>query len=262
MDAQNVPPTPVSLSPDQVELLKKYRDLVMPAARLANYDDFAKWLFTIAAMIGTLGAAFSNAALKSLGGTGASVFFFGIVATGISLALAVIQRTIDITEPNWQSLPDMIAKTEALLRVKRKMAWAAGVFFALAILLAGLAPLVSTSPKQTPVQNSITYSLGKDGVRTAITLVKKETSESELTILAKSSSGTSLLASQRSTPDQTGVVKLDIASGAVPTGTTGIVFTLQCNMNDSRTQNFTLTLQNGSVAADQATKAKPVGTCE
>ena len=115
MDEQNAPAVPapavpVPISPDKVELLKKYRELVMPAARLASYDDFAKWLFTIAATIGTLGAAFSNAALKSLGGTGAFIFFLGIVATGISLALAVVQRTIDITEPNWQSLEDMLKK--------------------------------------------------------------------------------------------------------------------------------------------------------
>jgi len=45
------------LTPDEIQLLEKYRELVLPARRLAGYDDFAKWLFTTAAVVGTLGAA-------------------------------------------------------------------------------------------------------------------------------------------------------------------------------------------------------------
>src|SRR6185437_13996030 len=108
---------PVPLPPDDVELLKKYRDIVMPAARLAGYDDFAKWLFTITAVIGTLGAAFSNSALKGLNGYGVTCFFLAVIATGLSLALAVIQRSIDIPKLNWHSLEDMLQKTERALRI-------------------------------------------------------------------------------------------------------------------------------------------------
>ena len=132
----------------------------------------------------------------------------------------------------------------------------------MAILLAGLAPLVSTPAKQEPVRNSITYSVGKDGVRAAVTLVKKDKAESEITILAKSSSGGALLAAQCSAPDSTGVVKLDIASAAIPAGTTGIILTVGCNVSENKTQSFVFTLQNGSWAADQASRVKPVGSCE
>jgi len=114
MNSPNPPEGPYPIPPDDVELLKKYRDIVMPAARLAGYDDFAKWLFTIAAVIGTLGAAFSNAALKGLGGAGVTVFFLAIVATAISLALAVIQRSVDIPKLNWHDLDDMLKKGSSI----------------------------------------------------------------------------------------------------------------------------------------------------
>ena len=51
-------------SPDEIDLFKKYRDLALPAGRLASLDDFAKWLFTSITVIGSLAAAFSSSAIK------------------------------------------------------------------------------------------------------------------------------------------------------------------------------------------------------
>jgi hypothetical protein len=235
-----VPPVgPVPLPPDDVELLKKYRDIVMPAARLAGYDDFAKWLFTLTAVIGTLGAAFSNAALKGLNGYGVTFFFLAVMATALSLALAVIQRSIDIPKLNWHSLDDMLQKTERALRIKRTMAWFAGALFAAAIILAGLAPLLTTPPHQS-LSNSISYSFGKDGVHVTAILGPLRGVESELDIVAQSESGQTLIAAQRSAPDSNDGVKLDVTSVSIPNGTIALNVVLRCNANASEEHILTV----------------------
>src|SRR5690348_16406007 len=127
---------PRELSTDEVELLKKQRDLLLPAARIAAYDEFAKWLFTIITVVGTLGAAFSNSALKKLNGSGAVLFFLSIAATGVSLALAMFLRCVEVSRVNWQSLPDILEKGRSVLNVKRWLAWLAGSCFALGLLMA------------------------------------------------------------------------------------------------------------------------------
>src|SRR5271157_5263153 len=96
--------TPRAMSDDEVQLLKKERDLALPDARIMGYDDFAKWLFTIITVVGTLGAAFSNAALPKLKGVGAVLFFVAIASTGVSLAVAVIVNGVDPQDANGQSL--------------------------------------------------------------------------------------------------------------------------------------------------------------
>jgi hypothetical protein len=226
-----------------VDLLKKYRDIVMPAARLAGYDDFAKWLFTIAAFIGSLGAAFSNAALKGLAGTGVMVFFLAIVATGISLALAVVQRSVDIPKVNWQSLEDMLEKTERTLRIKRAIALVAGASFAIAILLAGLAPLLSA---RRGAGNVFTYSYGKDGIRATVTLVESGTTESEIELLAQSPSSIILIGAQRAEADFNGVARLDLTSAPIPAGTTDVSVKIRCDAKTTKAQTFLIPLQRPS----------------
>jgi len=233
----------VPLSPDEIELLKKYRDIVMPAARLAGYDDFAKWLFTITAVIGTLGAAFSNAALKGLGGAGVTVFFLAILATGISLALAVIQRSVDIPKPNWQNLDDMLKKTETALRIKRTLAWIAGTSFAVAILLAGLAPLLTARSAHHETGNSLAYSYGKDGIHATVILARPSGTESEIEIVAQSGSNETLIAAQRATADLSDVVRLDVTSTAIPKGSTGVSMSIRCDVKSNKAQNLVIPFQ-------------------
>ena len=243
MNSPNPPEGPYPIPPDDVELLKKYRDIVMPAARLAGYDDFAKWLFTIAAVIGTLGAAFSNAALKGLGGAGVTVFFLAIVATAISLALAVIQRSVDIPKLNWHDLDDMLKKTEAALRVKRARAWIAGTFFAAAIILAGLAPLLTARTAHHETRNSLTYSYGKDGIHATVSLAEPSGTESEIAIAAQSASNETLIAAQRATADFSGVVRLDVTSSAIPVGSTGVSMSIHCDVKSNKVQNLVIPFQ-------------------
>lgn len=238
------------VSPDEVELLKKYRDLLMPAARLAGYDDFAKWLFTLTAVIGTLGAAFSNAALKSLSGTGAVLFFLAIVATGASLALAVILRDIDVPVANWQSLEDMIEKAQTSLRTKRKLAWCAGISFAVAILLAGLAPLISVIYPE-PIVPHASLSYGKDGVRATINLQGNAHTMSGVSVFALLPNNEILIAAQRVDADSHGSVRLDINSASLPTGSIGFRVSLICDIKNNLKTEFVVPLQQSLQAADR-----------
>ena len=231
------------MSPDEVDLLKKQRDLALPAARIASYDEFAKWLFTIITVVGTLGAAFSNAAFTKLNGMGAVLFFAAISATGVSLALAVILRTVDPGDANFQDLWDMIAKGQAALRVKRRLAWGAGICFALAIILAGMSPLASTDNAGSG--RVLSYSLGKDGIRVTAVLARPPRTVGELRVFASLPSGVSLLAAQRAFADQQGLIRMDISSAPVPSATTGITISMSCDVSDkSKRQEFVLSLQS------------------
>lgn len=237
----------VPISQDEVDLLKKYRDIVMPANRLAGYDEFAKWLFTLTAVIGTLGAAFSSTALKGLSGDGVKAFFLAVSATAVSLALAVIQRSIDIPKPNWQNLDDMIQKTEVALRIKRILAWFAGSFFAVAIILAGLAPFLTARSTPKEIKNSFTYSYGKDGILASAALTLPKNRTVKLDVVAESPTGQASIASQLSVTDINGSVKMSL-SGAAPTGTNRVDFILLCDVDHPDPHTLSLVVNKKGVS--------------
>jgi hypothetical protein len=242
MNPPNPPSAAVPLAPDEVELLKKYRDVVMPAARLSGYDDFAKWLFTITAVIGTLGAAFSNSALKTLRGAGVTLFFLAIVATALSLAFAVIQRSIDLRKVNWHSLDDMLKKTESALHAKRFLAWCAGTSFAVALVLAGLAPfLTANSPPDD--RGKLAYAYGKDGIHATLTLSQTMGTEAQVEILTQSASGGTLIAAQRAVTDASGLVHFDITSTQIPAGSTGVQVMVRCGAKMEKGGSVLIPLQ-------------------
>src|SRR5262245_34466681 len=121
---------PRVMPPDEIDLFKKQRDLSLPAARITLLDEFAKWMFTVVAFVGTLGAAFSNTSFQKLSGFGLIMFSIAISLSGTSLAVAVVLRTIEPANPNWNSLPDMLKKGNKALKIKRVLAWIAGITFA------------------------------------------------------------------------------------------------------------------------------------
>ncbi|MGA9471737.1 MAG: hypothetical protein WBV36_04695 [Terriglobales bacterium] len=240
------------LSDDEVDLLKKQRELALPAARIASYDEFAKWLFTIITVVGTLGAAFSNTALKKLCGVGAILFFLAIAATGLSLALAVILRCVEPEDANWQSLPDMLEKGRAALKSKRYLAWASGIWFAAAIVLAGVSPLFSGDESCDPSAKSrtLTYSLGKDGIHVSGTFGRHAQGVGEIRVSAVGlgeKPSESLLAAQRIGADPQGVLRFDITSTAIPQQTGSIKISIVCDpQSNGKEQEFSLPLQPAS----------------
>lgn len=234
---------PSPISPDDLDLFKKYRELLMPAARMSAYDEFAKWIFTITAIIGTFGAAFSNSAMNGLTGTGARLFFSAIAATSLSLALSVIQRAINVGKVNWASLDDMLKRAESAMRLKRAFAWAGGVSFALALFLAGLAPMFSTvSPKPVVARPGFQYSLDKDGIHVLFTTTKLD-AIAEMKIVAVLPKSETVLAIQRTTSDSAGELKMDLRSPAPPKECTAVKISLNCDVGSKRHQDFVIALQ-------------------
>jgi hypothetical protein len=220
-----------ALSPDEVELLKKYRDLTMPAARLAGLDDFAKWLFTSITVIGSLAAAFSTSAIKAFDTCSAASFFVAIFLTGVSLFLAVCLRSVEPRRANWQNLDDMLSKNDVALRTKQKLATASGATFALAVLAAGSTPLLSLACRPA-IQKGVSYSFGKDGIRASASFASPPQTLSEIRIVSRKSGKETVIAAQRSFAGADGTVRLEV-SGSVPAGSTG----LRIIITDDTTRN-------------------------
>jgi hypothetical protein len=251
--------SPRPLSPDEVDQLKKYRDLAMPAARLAGLDDFAKWLFTSISVIGSLGAAFSSSALKEFTPCGAALFFIALLLTGISLFLAVCLRAIEPRGANWQSLLDMIAKDEEALRTKQKLATASGAAFALAVLVAGAAPLFSLVCRPA-VQNTLAYSVGKDGVHASVNYAQAAGSTGELRIVSDAPGKETLVAAQRGVATSGGAVKLD-AAGALPADSTGFRIILTCDGARAAQQSVSVALSGPPGKMSGSDKLTPETGC-
>jgi hypothetical protein len=237
---------PRPMSDDEVELLKKQRELALPAARIAAYDEFAKWLFTIITVVGTLGAAFSNAAFKKLTGLGSVLFFVAVATTGISLALAVILRSVEPGDANWPSLDDLLEKGKAALRLKRSLGWATGICFAAAIVLAGVSPLLSgnQTTDATATGRTLAYSFGKDGIHVTGTFGKHPQTIGEVRIYADGTSSEALLAAQRVAADPQGVMYFDITSTSIPQQTVSLKISISCDSKaKEKKQEFVLPLQ-------------------
>jgi hypothetical protein len=245
------PNPPRVLSPDEIELLKKYRDLTMPAARLAGLDDFAKWLFTSVTVIGSLAAAFSTSAIKTFDTCSAAAFFVAIFLTGVSLFLAVCLRAVEPAKANWQNLEDMLAKNETALRTKQTFARGSGAAFALAVLAAGCAPLLSLACRPA-VQNALSYSFGKDGIKASASFTQPPQTLSEIRIISQEPSKETVIAAQRSAAGADSAVKLE-ASGSLPVTSTGVRIVVTCDASKNLQQEVTITINPAGGAASAAT---------
>jgi hypothetical protein len=80
------------LDPDQLADYEQLRRLVSRETSLTLLDDFAKWLFPTAAIVGTLGASFGVSDANSLTGTGKTLFAVAVASVAVSLALAALAR--------------------------------------------------------------------------------------------------------------------------------------------------------------------------
>jgi hypothetical protein len=233
------------LSPDEIEILKKYRDLSMPAAQLAGLDDFAKWLFSSISVIGTLAAGFSTVAIKSFSTQSAVVFFIAISLTGLSLFLAVCLRTIQPRKANYQSLDDMLQKDGEALKGKQICAVGAGASFALAVLVSGVAPLASVIFHTTP-QSSLLYSYGKEGLKASVSFKTAPHTQSEMRLVAlKTSDKTiteSLLSAQTTRSGDDGDTKLELSVPTIPPTATGLKIDITCDKEKQTKQTIMLKL--------------------
>jgi hypothetical protein len=155
------------LSPVEQQQQADLQALFKPADALKRVDDFAKWIFTSIAVVGTLGAGFSNSAFATLTSTGRIVLAIAILLVGVSLFAATLALEPRWVHANPSSRESMLAAVDVNLRKRRRpLRWAAGLF-ALALVLAASAPLVSAfSGREARV--ALGYELGADGKFTGL----------------------------------------------------------------------------------------------
>ena|ERR1700739_1777903 len=137
--------TGTKIGPDEVELLKRYREKFLPDSRITASDGFAKWLFGLTVTIAALGAGFSNSAFSKLSGLGTTAYGAAVLLTGLGLGAAAFALSVDLPYANWQSLESMFSQMKSSVSRKRIALRVAASSLALALIAAAAAPLLSLS---------------------------------------------------------------------------------------------------------------------
>jgi hypothetical protein len=137
-------PTTGATSQEELADYKELRSLYGPSATVRVLDQFAVWLFASTAIVGALGAGFGVTGLNHLHGTGKGLFVAAVVSLSVSLAFAAFARTPFRVRVNRYQLGDLRAAHEKVATVRFWLLSIAAVLFALALMLAGLAPAFST----------------------------------------------------------------------------------------------------------------------
>jgi hypothetical protein len=131
------------LSAEEIADYAQLRNLVSPEKSLALLDDFAKWLFATAAVVGTLGASFGVSSANTLTGEGKRMFAYAVACIGVSLGLAALARLPLRIRVNRYSDVSLAARVATLTKRRGRLLFLAALLFAAALILAGLSPLFS-----------------------------------------------------------------------------------------------------------------------
>jgi hypothetical protein len=134
---------PQRVSDEEYADYQQLRGLISPEKSLGLLDDFAKWLFVIATVLGTLGTSFSVSQANDLTGTGRTMFAWAVASVGVSLALAALARLPVPRRVNRYSPASMEAHVAFAVRLRGGLLLLAAMLFAAALVLAGLSPLFS-----------------------------------------------------------------------------------------------------------------------
>ena len=131
------------MSAEEIADYEQLRKLISHEKSLELVDDFAKWLFAMAAVVGTLGTSFGVSGANDLTGLGRTMFAIGVASLGVSLAIAALARLPMSIRVNRNSPDSLASGVSKLVRTRAAMLFIAAILFALALVLAGLAPLFS-----------------------------------------------------------------------------------------------------------------------
>lgn len=133
----------MAVSPDDVAEYEELRQLVSRKQSLLLLDDFAKWLFAAAAVVGTLGASFGASDANALTGAGRKLFAVAVALVGVSLALAALARLPLGKKVNFSSRDSLKSHIDGVTQFRGRLLRGAALLFAFALVLAGFAPLFS-----------------------------------------------------------------------------------------------------------------------
>lgn len=140
---QNTTEVGTALSPDEEADFAELRALFSPSQSLRLLDNFAKWLFASAGIVGVLGSGFGLSKANNLHGSGRRLFAWAVVCLGLSLALAALARLPILQRVNRYSPEDMRSALHTLYFVRCGLLAGSALLFAAALALAGFAPLES-----------------------------------------------------------------------------------------------------------------------
>jgi hypothetical protein len=158
----NTPETGTLVGAEEAAERKAIRERLSPVRGLDTMETFDKWLFATVAVVGTLGTAFSLLDAGSLSGDAQTAFGVAVALTGVSLAcaaLALAPRRASFDRESPDSMREAIRKTS---RVRFWSLSVAAVAFAAALVLAGLAPLISDRSRARPA-HGFTHSVDTRG---------------------------------------------------------------------------------------------------
>jgi len=152
--------TPVSS--DELEELKNLRKAFDSDTSLKALDAFAVWLFASSGTLGALAAAGKVVDIGELSHDGKSYFSYAVVLFGVSLALAVLARAPQPARFNPHSVVSMRSQLNRILITRSVLLVLAAGLFAVALGLAGFAPLATTKNK-AGAASSLTYAVSENG---------------------------------------------------------------------------------------------------
>jgi hypothetical protein len=131
-------------SKEEAEDLAELRRVISPTETLSVLDEFARWLFASTATVGTVGAGIGLTGAADLDDGGRWLFAVAVACVAISLALACLARVPRRLDVNRYSRESLDSALSELAKRRGNLLYAAGILFAAALLLAGIAPLVQT----------------------------------------------------------------------------------------------------------------------
>jgi hypothetical protein len=117
--------------------------------RFARFEEYAKWLFGLTAVVTAVASGVSFSGASPATGLGRQVFAAAQImgVAGLVLAgFALIPRLNPYNPNNVQSMQNAIERLRESLRTKGRFVWAAGWAFAIALIAAGLSPFVAGVP--------------------------------------------------------------------------------------------------------------------
>ena len=140
------------LSKEQETYAASLRSFFDPKGAADRMDVYGKWLFASAAIVGSLGAGLSNSSFSHLRGTAVGLFACAILALGgclIAASLSIAPHWVKARIDETTSMQEAIR--QEFQHRRRELGWATA-FFAFALLLAAVCPLLSLiSPRNNPI---------------------------------------------------------------------------------------------------------------
>ena len=117
--------------------------------RFARFEEYAKWLFGLTAVVTAVASGVSFSGASPVTGLGRQVFAAAQImgVAGLVLAgFALIPRLNAYNPNNVQSMENALERLRGSLRTKGRLVRTAGLAFAVALIAAGLSPLVTRVP--------------------------------------------------------------------------------------------------------------------